>query len=102
MPKEEIFHKFKEGTLHSGSKHGPLVHSEKQAVAIALSYDHKKHREKNTDRHAHMNTDGSIAKSHHDACVTAHSQMQESTKGMEHMMKNGLMDHMDNDGDENY
>lgn len=30
-------HKFKEGTLHSGSKHGPKVTSRKQAIAIALS-----------------------------------------------------------------
>jgi hypothetical protein len=30
-------HKFKHGTLHSGSKHGPLVKSRKQAIAIALS-----------------------------------------------------------------
>lgn len=96
---EKTMHEYKEGKLHSGSKHGPLVKSRAQAIAIGLSEEHKK---KNTDRHAHMNTDGSIAKSHHDACVTAHSQMQESTKGMEHMMKNGLMDHMDNDGDENY
>jgi len=28
--------KFKEGTLHSGSKTGPLVKNRKQAVAIAL------------------------------------------------------------------
>lgn len=30
-------HKFKKGTLHSGSKHGPKVKSRKQAIAIALS-----------------------------------------------------------------
>lgn len=30
-------HKFKTRTLHSGSKHGPLVKSRKQAIAIALS-----------------------------------------------------------------
>lgn len=28
--------KFKAGSLHSGSKHGPVVTSRKQAVAIAL------------------------------------------------------------------
>ncbi len=28
--------KFKAGTLHSGSKHGPVVTSRKQAIAIAL------------------------------------------------------------------
>jgi hypothetical protein len=30
-------HKFKAGTLHSGSKKGPVVTSRKQAVAIALN-----------------------------------------------------------------
>lgn len=29
--------KWKAGKLHSGSKKGPIVHSQKQAVAIALS-----------------------------------------------------------------
>jgi hypothetical protein len=30
-------HKFKAGTLHSGSKKGPIVKSRKQAIAISLS-----------------------------------------------------------------
>lgn len=30
-------HKFKEGDLHSGSKHGPVVKNPKQAIAISLS-----------------------------------------------------------------
>jgi len=30
-------HKFKEGTLHSGSKTGRIVTNRKQAIAIALS-----------------------------------------------------------------
>lgn len=30
-------HKFKEGTLHSGSKRGPKVTSREQAIAIGLS-----------------------------------------------------------------
>jgi Family of unknown function (DUF6496) len=34
--KDEL-HKFKEGTLHSGSKKGPKVTDQKQAIAIALS-----------------------------------------------------------------
>jgi hypothetical protein len=34
--KEEM-HKFKEGSLHSGSKKGPVVTNPKQAIAIALS-----------------------------------------------------------------
>jgi len=29
--------KFKAGTLHSGSKNGPLVKNRKQAIAISLS-----------------------------------------------------------------
>lgn len=43
MPREEIFHKFKEGTLRSSS--GKKVKSRKQAIAIALSYPKgKKHK----------------------------------------------------------
>jgi hypothetical protein len=37
-------HKFKEGTLHSGSKKGPVVGSRKQAIAIALNVARKKTR----------------------------------------------------------
>lgn len=39
--KEEM-HKFKEGKLHSGSKKGPVVGNQKQAIAIALSSARKK------------------------------------------------------------
>jgi hypothetical protein len=34
---QKVMHEFKTGTLHSGSKKGPVVKSKKQAVAIALS-----------------------------------------------------------------
>ncbi len=34
---EKVMHEFGEGKLHSGSKKGPVVSSQKQAVAIALS-----------------------------------------------------------------
>jgi len=34
---EKTMHEFKTGTLHSGSKTGPLVTNPKQAVAIALN-----------------------------------------------------------------
>lgn len=34
---QKVLHEFKEGTLHSGSKHGPKVTKRSQAVAIALS-----------------------------------------------------------------
>jgi len=37
MPYTEVMHKWKEGNLHSGSKSGPEVKSQKQAVAIMLS-----------------------------------------------------------------
>lgn len=37
MPWDEVLHKFKEGELHSGTKHGPKVKSRKQAIAIMLS-----------------------------------------------------------------
>jgi len=33
----KVMHEYKTGTLHSGSKSGPMVKSRKQAVAIALS-----------------------------------------------------------------
>jgi len=31
-----VMHEWKHGALHSGSKHGPVVHSRDQAIAIAL------------------------------------------------------------------
>ena len=34
---EKVMKEYKEGKLHSGSKKGPVVKSQKQAVAIALS-----------------------------------------------------------------
>jgi uncharacterized protein DUF6496 len=37
MPWDQVMHKWKAGTLHSGSKSGPAVKSQKQAVAIMLS-----------------------------------------------------------------
>jgi hypothetical protein len=45
MPSSEVMHKFKEGSLTSGSKKGPEVKSRKQAVAIMLSEkrNEKKH-----------------------------------------------------------
>ena len=33
----KVMHEFKEGTLRSGSKHGPKVRSRAQALAIAMS-----------------------------------------------------------------
>ncbi len=37
MPWDEVMHKWKAGTLHSGSPGGPAVRSQRQAVAIMLS-----------------------------------------------------------------
>lgn len=41
----KVMGEYKHGTLHSGSKKGPLVKSRKQAIAIAMSearkYGHK-------------------------------------------------------------
>jgi hypothetical protein len=37
MPYTAVMDKWKSGELHSGSKSGPAVHSQKQAVAIMLS-----------------------------------------------------------------
>jgi len=33
----KVMHEYKVGVLHSGSKKGPAVTSQKQAIAIALS-----------------------------------------------------------------
>jgi hypothetical protein len=41
MPYTEVMHKWKAGTLHSGSKSGPKVTSQKQAVAIMLDEKRK-------------------------------------------------------------
>ena len=37
MPYDEVMGKWKSGELHSGSKSGPKVKNQKQAVAIMLS-----------------------------------------------------------------
>lgn len=36
-----VMSEYKAGKLHSGSKNGPLVKNQKQAVAIGLSYGKK-------------------------------------------------------------
>lgn len=41
MPYTEVMHKFKHGSLHSGSKSGPQVKNRKQAIAIMLSEKRK-------------------------------------------------------------
>ena len=37
MPWDQVMHKWKQGALHSGNKKGPVVGSQKQAIAIMLS-----------------------------------------------------------------
>ncbi len=39
---EKVMHEYKHGQLHSGSKHGPMVKSRQQAIAIAMSEARKK------------------------------------------------------------
>ena len=39
---KKVMHEYKAGTLHSGSKSGPVVTDKKQAVAIALNSARKK------------------------------------------------------------
>ena len=34
---KKVMHEFKENKLHSGSKSGPLVKNQKQAIAISMS-----------------------------------------------------------------
>ena len=43
MPKDMpgVMKEFKQGKLHSGSKHGPVVKNRKQAIAIGLSEQKK-------------------------------------------------------------
>ena len=42
----KVMGEFKRGTLHTGSKKGPVVKSKKQAVAIALSEQRRAKRSK--------------------------------------------------------
>lgn len=41
MPASQVMHKWKHGQLHSGSKKGPIVKSQKQAIAIMMSEKRK-------------------------------------------------------------
>lgn len=42
MPWQNVMPQWKAGTLHSGGPSGPMVHNQKQAIAIMLS-EKKKH-----------------------------------------------------------
>jgi hypothetical protein len=46
----KVMHEFKEKELHSGSKTGPVVKNQKQAVAIALS-EARKNKSPPTKKH---------------------------------------------------
>ncbi len=41
MPSNQVMKKFGRGTLHSGSKKGPVVKNQAQAVAIKISEQKK-------------------------------------------------------------
>jgi len=43
-------HEWKEGTLHSGSKRGPIVTSQRQAEAIAFSEQGERRKPKNSKK----------------------------------------------------
>ena len=43
---EKVMHEYKKGELHSGSKEGPVVRSQHQAMAIALSEQEQSNRSK--------------------------------------------------------
>jgi len=45
-----VMDEWKAGTLHSGSKKGPIVRSQKQAVAIALSQSGQSRRRRRARR----------------------------------------------------
>lgn len=59
MPYTEVMHKWKTGKLHSGSKSGPKVKSQKQAVAIMLS---EKRASKSKPEYRARNTRGILGK----------------------------------------
>lgn len=56
MPSDLVMHKYKHRKLHSGSKHGPLVNSRKQAIAIMLS------EKRNEDEHGGEYQEGAESK----------------------------------------
>ena len=68
MPASEVMGKFKRGTLHSGSKHGPKVKSREQAVAIMMS--EKKKAKKYAAHGSKPFTSADIAKGYK-VCYTA-------------------------------
>lgn len=48
----KVMHEFKHHTLHTGGKHGPLVHTRNQAIAIGFAEARalKRHRHRRTHK----------------------------------------------------
>ena len=59
MPSSAVFHKYGAGQLHSGSKSGPVVKNQKQAIAIYLS--EKRKEQANGGKYPEKKDGGSIA-----------------------------------------
>jgi hypothetical protein len=50
---QEEMAKWKSGTLHSGSRKGPVVTSQRQAIAIALSTSNQDKKGRKSNRKSH-------------------------------------------------
>lgn len=48
---KRVMHEYKEGELHSGSKHGPKVTSRMQAIAIGMSEARKSAKKRSITKH---------------------------------------------------
>lgn len=66
MPYTEVMDKWKHGQLHSGSNRGPVVHNQKQAVAIMLSekrkagQGHKEYQSRTSPKPSHHSFGGKV------------------------------------------
>jgi hypothetical protein len=79
---DKTLKEWKSGDLHSGSKHGPVVKSQKQAVAIGLSEQRKEgHQVKN---HHEKTAPGHMGKVH-----DHHEEQTHAVKATKHAEKDG-------------